>query len=431
MDKLLFKTKGVAGKENHMLEKITNHRVYIEIMSFLAKVFIVLTFFFPAYYSDFKKDMYFIGFLWPYGTLVLLMAMLFLKNCRRKWQNKKFAIPLLILLVVYVGFSFYVNEFHHKWMWEEIHNTIAFAFVGMLMVYPDMLDDLEFDFVKFTMHCIVLTIFCSVVVGLMGYERLEICNNEIQIIKLAERYNENRMSWIYYHKSQFGMMLIVFAGFLYRYRDKFRSIVHFAVAEAIMVAALWLSHSWASLLMAFLIPCGIFMDVLCRKKFWKNKKFWMAAIPLLLAGGAVFVKLFEKMAAERNLLTLGYRIPIWNSSVDYILSHPWGIGKQFGEKLIAIDEVNILNNCHNVFLNAMYRFSIPVGALFILLFFLVIAYAFSRKKDFFAAGYLLAIVAVMTIDYALLSNGVASFFLLVILTLRQERKEDSEIQKVG
>lgn len=418
-------------RSSHMLDKITNHRVYIEIMSFLAKVFVVLTFFFPAYYSDFKKDMYFIGFLWPYGILILLMGMLFLKNCRRKWKNQRFAIPLLLLLIGYVLLSLYVNEVHHKWMWEEIHNTVAFAFVGMLIVYPDMLDDLEFDFVKFTMHCIVLSVFCGIVISLMGYERLEICNHEIQVIALSERYNESRMSWIYYHKSQFGMMMIVFAGFLYRYRNKFRSLVHFAAAEVIVAVALYLSHSWASLLMAFLIPAGIFMDVLCEKKVWKNRKFWYVTIPVLLAGAAAFWKLFEKMAAERNLLTLGYRIPIWNSSVEYIMEHPWGVGKQFGTNLIAIDETNILNNCHNVFLNAMYRFSIPVGALFILMFFLVLVYAFTRKKSFFAAGYLLAIIAVMTIDYALLSNGVASFFLLVIWTLQSAKKEDSELQKVG
>lgn len=414
-----------------MLEKITNHRGYIECMSFLAKVFVVLTFFFPAYYSDFKNYMYFAGFLWPYAILVLFMGMLFLKNCVRKWESKRFAIVMLIFLAIYAVLSLYVNEVHHKWMWEEIHNTIAFAFAGMLIVYPKMLDDLDFDFTKFIMQCIVLSVFCSIVVCGMGYERLQICNNEIEFVVLSERYGESRMSWIYYHKSQFGMMLIVFAGFLCRYRNKFRSVVHFAVAEAIMVVALYLSHSWASLLMAVLLPVGIFLDQMKEKKTWKNKKFWYIMIPVMVVAAVAAVKVFGIVAAERDISTIGYRIPIWRTSMEYIAAHPWGIGTQFGKNIFDIMGAFRTNNCHNVFLNAMLRFSIPVGALFTILFFMVLIYAFSRKKSFFAAGYLLAVVAVMTIDYAFLSNGVASFFLLVILTLCQERKEDLEIQKVG
>lgn len=413
-----------------MHKKITEHRVYIELMSFLAKAFLVLTLFFPAYYSSFDRHMYFMGLHWPYVILVLLMAMLFLKNCTKKWSNKRYVVPGLLLLAGYVLLSLYVNRVYHHWMWEEIHNTVSFLFAGMFMAYPHMTEDFEFDLEKFLIHCIVLSVFCSLVFGCMGYERFYVCNHEITPVVLSKRYGESRMSWIYYHKSQYSMMLIVFMGFLYRYRNKFRTMVHFVTAQVILAAALWMTHSWTAVLMAALLWAGVALDKIYEKKLWKNSKLWIATIPLLGAGCVLLGRLYSLIMAERDVSTLGMRLPIWKASIAYISSHPWGVGKQFGDKILEVFPGFSTNNCHNVFLNAMYRFSVPVGGLFVLMLLGILLFAFMRKKSFFAAGYLLAIIAVMTIDYALQSNGTALFFLLVLLTLREE-KADITIQKVG
>ena len=56
-----------------------------------------------------------------------------------------------------------------------------------------------------------------------------------------------------------------------------------------------------------------------------------------------------------------------------ILNHPEGIGNKFAFKKINLPEFGDVytNNGHNIFLNEMLRFSIPVGVCFIILFALI------------------------------------------------------------
>src|SRR5699024_2484094 len=98
---------------------------------------------------------------------------------------------------------------------------------------------------------------------------------------------------------------------------------------------------------------------------------------------------FQKIAAERSVLTLGYRTYIWESAVNLLLKRPEGLGLRFSFKKLHLDALGGMtttNNGHNIFLNEMLRLSIPVGICFIIFFVLIIAYALEKKFSFFTLG---------------------------------------------
>ena len=411
------------------MKQLTRSEWYTEIYSWLIRIFIVLTFFFPMYYSSFKKHMYYIGLLWPYLFLLPIIGMIVFKHRKEKWQNKKMAIWLSCLTILYAGFSYYVNKQYHHWMWEEIHNTIAFLFLIVILIYPQWKKDLNFDPVRYLLGCITLSMFCAIVFYRLGYAGLLLHNDQIEMTRVSDmvkKYGETRLSWIYYHKSQFALMQIVFLGFAYTYRMKFKNRIYYIFAQGIFIVCLILSHSWTALAAAALLLCGVMIDrISCYLKEKKSKFSWKyigigSAIifALVLLAGCLFLQI----SRERNLLTLGSRIPIWKIGLQVIKENPQGVGKAFGENLIDCG-LFLTNNCHNVFLNAVFRFSIPVGSLFILYMCSYFIYAVYKKHSFFGLGYIIAILMMLCIDYSLLSYGVASFLLLVCLTMQPDNRE--------
>ena len=423
--------------ERNNMKRMTENKWYVEIYSWMMRIFIVLTFFFPMYHSDFKKHMYYIGFLWPYVFLLLGMGMLFLRHCRQRWENKGFALFLIVLLTAYIAVSLYMNRLYHHWMWEEIHNTVAFAFLILLLIYPKWMQDLDFDVIRFLLQCVTLSMFCAIVYYAIGYAGLLLHNGMIEMTTVAEmvsKYGETRMSWIYYHKSQFALMQLVFLGFAHTYRAHFKTRVHYGITQLIFVICLVLSHSWTALAAAFLIPGGIFLDKLLgairqKRLHFRRWHFVIAGVGALGVIGCAALFLV-KMSQERNLLTLGSRIPIWQAGIRLILENPQGVGKEFGKNLIDCG-LFLTNNCHNVFLNAMMRYSIPVGLLFTVIMLSFLIRMLLRQKTFFGVGYIAALLMVLCIDYSLLSYGVASFLLLVSLTMNPQETDDEPVQETN
>ena len=131
-----------------------------------------------------------------------------------------------------------------------------------------------------------------------------------------------------------------------------------------------------------------------------------------MAGAAAY-----KLMAERNIMNLGNRVPIWKSVWQIILKHPEGWGLRFGESVISVDELGgfLVNNAHNVFFNQMLRFSIPVGIVFTLLFLGIVIYTLVKGRNFLLAGTWAALLVLLDMDYALMSSQMALLFLVVWL----------------
>ena len=74
-----------------------------------------------------------------------------------------------------------------------------------------------------------------------------------------------------------------------------------------------------------------------------------------------------------------------------------------------------MNNAHNVFLNVLLRFSVPVGLSFILLFLLIIGYCLWKSRTWMAAGMWLGFLVFLNMDYCLQNYEMGMFFFIVFL----------------
>ena len=393
-----------------------------EIDSWILKGAFVLMLLFPAFYSprtDIYELSYYEGFSWAYFLLALYLLLQLLWNRKKLLHVTLAGIGYIVLLLLYNGFSLYYNHTYLQWYWEQINNTIAFLFLGILIGFQVKLDGRKHDNVRFLIHCIVLSNAASILYYLMGYSNFLICNNQFIFDKLPEGYYEARHYWIYSHKSEYALMLTTFLAFFLAYRKKFRNRVTFCASLAVLLVCLVLTHSWTGIAGGVLVLGGALLDLIDWRKFRLRLWHLGAVCALAIVGCGVAYGVLK----ERDLSTLGSRIPIWKTALETIKEYPQGWGTRFGPSKMWVTEYFGVNNAHNVFLNQILRFSIPVGICFILLFLAIVIYTLVKGRSFLMLCTWLALLVIMSMDYSLMSLQMALLFLLVYLIMIKKRDE--------
>ncbi len=393
-----------------------------EIDSWILKGAFVLMLLFPAFYSprvDVYELSYYEGFSWAYFLLVLYLILQLLWNGKKLFPVTPAAAGYMGLLLLYNAFSLYYNHTYLHWYWEQINNTVAFLFLGILIRFRLKPDGGKQDNIRFLIHCIVLSNVASILYYLMGYSNFLICNNQFIFDRLPEGYYEARHYWIYSHKSEYALMLTAFLAFFLAYRKKFRNRFTFCASLAVLLVCLVLTHSWTGIAGGVLVLAGALLDLVDWRKF--RLRLWLlgAAAALAAVGGAVAYGILK----ERDLSTLGSRIPIWKTALEIIKEYPEGWGMRFGPSKMWVTEYFGVNNAHNVFLNQILRFSIPVGICFILLFLAIVIYTLVKGRSFLMLCTWLALLVIMSMDYSLMSLQMALLFLLVYLIMIKKRDE--------
>lgn len=375
-----------------------------EIEDWLLKGFFFFTLLIPVFYSphtDVYLSAYYEGFSFSYLCLVLYM----LVSGERSWKNgRRFSLPCvggLSLIFLYNVLSLYFNYKYLHWYWEQINVTLAFLFFGFLVWSKAQVD------VRALIRCIVASNLASIFCYLSGYINFFICNNKVILHELPENFYETRHYWIYSHKSEYALMLLAFIALFVAYRKTFKNRLTFCLSISILLACLYLTHSWTGIAGAVLIFAGAALDKLDWKQFRINGKMVSAIVLFLVLINTIGRKIME----ERDIFTLGSRTLIWKGALEVIKKYPQGWGTRFGTSMFD----PWVNNAHNVFLNHILRFSIPVGLCFTLLFLIVIAYTLIKARSFLAAGMWIAFLLLLNMDYSLMSLQMALLFLCVYL----------------
>jgi len=400
-----------------MREFLRNQRADI----LLLKGFAVFSLLFPAFYSpytDVYQSALYSGFSWAYLLLAVYMG-LRLWNIRK--ERKRLPLQLGIYftaLLLYNLLSFYFNSQYLHWYWEQINNTVAFLFLGVL-VYSEVKLEEYGNVVRFLIHCIMISNICSIIYYFLGYTRLLICNNQFVFYELPADFYETRHYWIYCHKSEYALMLVAFAALFVAYRDKFKNRITYVLSLLVLLLGLYLTHSWTGFVGVFLIFLGGMADKVNWKELRIQKKYLAVGAAFIAGAGFVGGKIFS----ERNLLTLGSRTEIWPAALKVIREYPQGWGMRFGESAFWVTDTFMTTNAHNVFLNQILRFSIPVGVCFTILFLGIVIYSLWKAKSFLAAGMWAAILLLMNMDYALMSNQMGMLFLISYLVCFRVRGE--------
>lgn len=393
-----------------------------EIDSWILRAAFVFMLLFPAFYSpytDVYQSAYYAGFSWAYFLLVLYMLLQLVWNRGKLARLHAAAAVYFGVLLLYNVLSLYFNHKYLHWYWEQINNTVAFLFMAALLGFQIRLDEGKHDNIRFLMRCIVISNVGSIVYYLLGYTNLLICNNQFIFFELPSNFYETRHYWIYSHKSEYALMLVAFMALFTAYRKKFKNMLTFLLSMAVLLFCLYLTHSWTGIAGVFLIILGGVLDQVNWKEFRPRKWHFAAAAVFLAAGGAVA----WEVLSERNIMTLGDRVPIWKAVWQVILDHPEGWGMRFGTSMIQTETGLLVNNAHNVFLNQMLRFSIPVGICFILLFLGLVVYTLVKSRSFLMAGTWLALLLLLDMDYSMMSLQMALLFLIVYLVSIKKKNE--------
>ena len=393
-----------------------------EIDSWILRAAFVFMLLFPAFYSpytDVYQSAYYAGFSWAYFLLVLYMLLQLVWNRGKLARLHAAAAVYFGVLLLYNVLSLYFNHKYLHWYWEQINNTVAFLFMAVLLGFQIRLDEGKYDNILFLMRCIVISNVGSIIYYLLGYTNLLICNNQFIFFELPSNFYETRHYWIYSHKSEYALMLVAFMALFTAYRKKFKNMLTFLLSMAVLLFCLYLTHSWTGIAGVFLIILGGVLDQVNWKEFRPKKWHFAAAAVFLAAGGAVA----WEVLSERNIMTLGDRVPIWKAVWQVILDHPEGWGMRFGTSMIQTETGLLVNNAHNVFLNQMLRFSIPVGICFILLFLGLVVYTLVKSRSFLMAGTWLALLLLLDMDYSMMSLQMALLFLIVYLVSIKKKNE--------
>jgi hypothetical protein len=214
-------------------------------------------------------------------------------------------------------------------------------------------------------------------------------------------------------------MLIAFMAVAVCFRSKFRNRFTWLGSMGVFLVCLFLTHSWTGFLAAALIFAGAVLDQIDWKKFHFRKIYWAG-----IAGLAVLAAVAGKLLmGERDLTSLGGRRDIWSGALRAIAETPTGWGYRFGEELFPVAANWSANNAHNVFLNAMLRFSVPVGICFILLIALIAVYSLVKSRSWLAVGMWLAFLMLLNMDYSLLNYEMGMFLFTIYLVCIYQPKE--------
>jgi len=250
-----------------------------------------------------------------------------------------------------------------------------------------------------------------------GNNGILIMNHDIGLFKYSG-IMKDQYSWLYYHKSQYALILVLCIAFCVVYRKLFRNVITYLLSLGVLIFALYLSDTYTSMVAAALVFVGQFLDYLWKAK-WRKKL--VTAVGLGVPGIYGYLKLYEVIGENRNISTLGSRTDIWKGSWETITNNANGMmdfamGVDKFVYYIHPDGWTIKTyNCHNVFMNQMFRFSIPVGGIFTLLFFIILLFAIKRNFSFAAISIVVALLIPLCMDYALTPAELILFISLLFL----------------
>ncbi len=101
--------------------------------------------------------------------------------------------------------------------------------------------------------------------------------------------SETRFSWIYYHKSQYCFVLLLFIAFQCDLPEQFKNKWFFPVSNLVFLFGIVISHTYTALFAAVLIYAGLALDALRSKLRTLNKKYFLLLIPPVIPPGICYL----------------------------------------------------------------------------------------------------------------------------------------------
>lgn len=386
----------------------------------LIKHFIIIALFMPAFFSKYGNAYYQDLFLT--GIIAFLVAI----NIFSKWtlnfkRNLGCVIGLTVCLILYNAVSFY-NYSHHTdllyWKSYQLNVSVAFVFFIALLTARDHQSIVTDKVIKLAIYTIILNNLVGFYFRAQGYSSIHMTNLTYTKNPLNPTTN-NAFSWLYYDASEYALILLLCMAFFMVYKDHFRNIWTYILSQVILLIGLCLTKSGTFLLAAaILFGCQLVHYLLTR--FQVKQKYILLSLPIVLVlGGIIFYYLFTHVD---SFIT---KYHIWKGNWELLMTDTQGLRTAFGPLKYEVENVSIpLNQAHNVFLNHMLRYSLPVGTLYTIMFLIIIICSFVRNPNYLSLGIWIALLIPMNMDYALQTlNLPFMLFMIYCIFFRKDAKK--------
>lgn len=381
----------------------------------LLKHVVAVSLFIPYIYSK-TNNVWYQDFILANAFAILTMITIISSWKLEFKKNGIFLAGLGILLLAYNIVSTYMNYKYHHWYGEQINTTICFLFFMLLLMVKDSHALFDSTFLRSVIHMMVTSNVLAIGYRLITEQnRILFMNNYVRLDKY-EDYTSPQYSWVYMHKCQYAFILVLCIAFCVVYRKLFRNMLTYLLSLGVLLFALYLSDTYTSMAACTLIFAGLFMDYLWKAKWWKKL---IAAVGIGIPGMVACVHLYNKIGAERDFLTLGYRKYIWSVSWDTITTNPNGLidfvmgGDMYSSYVEELGYAFQTYNAHNVFMNQMLRFSVPVGGIFLAIIVMLCLFSLKRKPSFLTLGIWGSLIIPWCMDYSMTCAETTVFLFII------------------
>ncbi len=348
----------------------------------------------------------------PDYVLVNLFAVLFilcsLLNRDIDWSRKNiFGYCILLLTAAFAGIWLYINGVLREtpWYTGPLNMVISFLMLFVLVSARPAAAAANAAALPLLLYAVVITNAIGLIPCFFGYVGFSPMKGELGFYDLV--WGEPIYSWLYHHKSEYALMLLMSLGLIVTFRRYFAHKWIFFAGVAVMEVGLYISNTRAAMIASLGVFAGLLLDFFAAKKSKRRWLLLLLFIPLIIG-----VLVLLKMASRyRDILSLGSRTYIWQGGLDYIAQNPYGLWHHCGRTSFTVEGLGDgFNNCHNVFLNWLLQFSIPGGICCVLIFLAVVVMSFVRKPRFLTLGIWGAMLVSMNMDWSLQIAQVTFFF---------------------
>ena len=190
----------------------------------LIKHVVAVSLFIPYFYSK-SFNYFYQDYILANFFAILAMICIFTSWKLDLRKNGILLAGMSILLIAYNVCATYMNYNYHHWYGEQINTTISFLFFMVLLMVKDPHALIDSNTIRSIIHMMVITNVLAIGYRLITEQnRILFMNNLVRRDKYEEIYSA-QYSWLYMHKSQYALILVLCIAFCVVYRKMFRNML--------------------------------------------------------------------------------------------------------------------------------------------------------------------------------------------------------------
>lgn len=361
----------------------------------LIRHFILITLFFPIFYSKYQhvyyQDMSFIS----------ILALLFSINifCRWRLDFRKhgfsvLAIAIVLLTYVIIAMVNYKRYPVYFWRTEPLNVLIAVVFFLSLLLLRDETTVISDKFLRFTIIAILIHNVCGIIFRLTGGAKFYMQTLFYEARTIEE--TDGVFSWLYYDASEYALMLLLSMAFFMTYRRLFKNAYLYWASQGLLIICMLLTNtSIYYLATALLFGFNLLYTLVRKYEILEHCVSYSYPILIAICGVGMYL-------LTRFLPSLQTKALIWKGTWDILRVQPEGLYVSFGYAPYQVPGVDVpLIQAQNTFLNHMLRHSVGTGLVFTVLILTIFIIAFIKKPQLRSLGILLAILIPILTEFGL------------------------------